>query len=138
LYVYAPCVCRAWWVQKTSDPLELELQPSINCYVMVGIHPGASGSALNHRIISPAFYLSFLFFLITYFLQLHFQCYPKSLPPPTPLPTHSHFLALAFPCTVGHITFAWPMDLSFQWWPTRSSFDTYAARVKSSGVLVSS
>jgi hypothetical protein len=42
-------------------------------------------------------FLSF-FFLITYFLQLHFQCYPKS-PPPTPLPTHSHILALAFPCT---------------------------------------
>jgi hypothetical protein len=30
------------------------------------------------------------------------------------------------------------MGLSFQWWLTRSSFDTYAARVKSSGVLVSS
>jgi hypothetical protein len=32
----------------------------------------------------------FFFFFITYFLQLHFQCYPKS-PPPTPLPTHPHF-----------------------------------------------
>jgi hypothetical protein len=30
------------------------------------------------------------------------------------------------------------MGLSFQWWPTRPSFDTHAARVKSSGVLVSS
>jgi hypothetical protein len=30
------------------------------------------------------------------------------------------------------------MGLSLQWWPTRPSFDTYAARVKSSGVLVSS
>ena len=30
------------------------------------------------------------------------------------------------------------MGLSFHWWPTRPSFDTYAARVKSSGVLVSS
>jgi hypothetical protein len=30
------------------------------------------------------------------------------------------------------------MGLSFQWWPTRPSFDAYAARVKSSGVLVSS
>ena len=42
------------------------------------------------------------FFLITYFLQLHFQCYPQSpppFPPTTPLPTHSHFLALAFLCT---------------------------------------
>jgi hypothetical protein len=32
-----------------------------------------------------------------YFLHLHFQCYPKSPPyPPTPLPTHSHFLKLIF------------------------------------------
>jgi hypothetical protein len=31
-----------------------------------------------------------------------------------------------------------PMGLSFQWWPTRPSFDTYVARVKSSRVLVSS
>jgi hypothetical protein len=30
------------------------------------------------------------------------------------------------------------VGLSFQWWPTRPSFDTYAARVKSSRVLVSS
>jgi hypothetical protein len=52
--------------------------------------------------------------------------------PPTPTfwPWHSPVL--------GHIKFASPMGLSFQWWPTRSSFDTYAARVKSSRVLVSS
>jgi hypothetical protein len=24
---------------------------------------------------------------------------PHTLPPPTPLPTYSHFLALVFPCT---------------------------------------
>jgi hypothetical protein len=30
------------------------------------------------------------------------------------------------------------MGLCFRWWSTRPSFDTYAARVKSSGVLVSS
>jgi hypothetical protein len=39
-----------------------------------------------------------IFFIIRYFLHLHFQCYPKSPPcpppPPIPLPTHSHFLAL--------------------------------------------
>jgi hypothetical protein len=43
-----------------------------------------------------------LFFFITYFPQLHFQCYPKSPPyPPPHFPTHSFpfFLALAFPCT---------------------------------------
>jgi hypothetical protein len=35
---------------------------------------------------------------------------------------------------LGHIKFANPMGLSFQWWPTRPSFDTHAARDKSSGV----
>jgi hypothetical protein len=35
------------------------------------------------------------------FPQIHLECYPKSppYPPPTSLPTHSHFLALAFPFT---------------------------------------
>jgi hypothetical protein len=44
------------------------------------------------------------FFLIRYFLHLHFQCYPKSPPYPAPhSPTHpSHFLALAFPCTEAY------------------------------------
>jgi hypothetical protein len=51
-------------------------------------------------------------------------------PIPTFWPWHSPVL--------GHIKFACPMGLSFQWWPTRSSFDTYAARIKSSGVLVNS
>jgi hypothetical protein len=46
-----------------------------------------------------AFY--FLFFLIRYFLHLHFQCYAKS-PSYPPLPIHSHFLALAFPCTEAY------------------------------------
>jgi hypothetical protein len=42
------------------------------------------------------------FFFIRYLAHLHFQCYTKSPPyppTPTPLPTHSPFLALAFPCT---------------------------------------
>jgi hypothetical protein len=45
--------------------------------------------------------LIFFNIFIRYFPHLHFQCYPKSpsYPSPTPLPTHSHFLALAFPCT---------------------------------------
>jgi hypothetical protein len=40
------------------------------------------------------------FILFRYFPHLHFQCYPKVLHtlPPTPRPTHSHFLALAFSC----------------------------------------
>jgi putative lipoic acid-binding regulatory protein len=39
-----------------------------------------------------------IFFEIGYLFHLHFQCYPKS-PPHAPPPTHSHFLALEFPCT---------------------------------------
>jgi hypothetical protein len=41
-------------------------------------------------------------FFIRYLAHLHFQCYTKSPtypPTPTPLPTHSPFLALEFPCT---------------------------------------
>ena len=47
----------------------------------------------------------FLFFssiFIRYLAHLHFQRYTKIPPyplPPTPLPTHSTFLTLAFPCS---------------------------------------
>jgi hypothetical protein len=82
----------------------------------------------------------FKIFFITYFPQLHFQRYPKSLPyPPPHSPPHPFpfFWPWRSP-VLGHIQFSCPMGLSFQWWPTRPSFDTYAARVKSSGILVSS
>jgi hypothetical protein len=76
-------------------------------------------------------FLFFLFiFLIRYFLHLHFKCYPKKSPrpsPPTPLHTHSHFLALVF-SVLRHIQFARPRGLSSQWWATRPSSTTYAAR----------
>jgi hypothetical protein len=57
--------------------------------------------------------------------------------PPLPYPPIPIFWPWCFP-VLGHIKFACPMGLSFQWWPTRPSFDTYAARVKSSGLLASS
>jgi hypothetical protein len=58
-------------------------------------------------VFLPPFFFFFLFlFLIGYFLCLHFKCYPKSTLYPAarhaPLPTHSHFLALAFPCTEAY------------------------------------
>ena len=57
--------------------------------------------------------------------------------PPIPYPPTPPFWPWRSP-VLGHIKFASPMGLSLQWWPTRPSFDTYAARDKSSGVLVSS
>jgi hypothetical protein len=83
--------------------------------------------------------LYFFPFFIRYLAHLHFQCYTKSPPyPPTPLPypPTPPFWPWRSP-VLGHIKFASPMGLSFQWWLTRPSFDTYAARDKSSGVLVS-
>jgi hypothetical protein len=57
--------------------------------------------------------------------------------PPIPYPPTPPFWPWRSP-VLGHIKFASPKGLSFQWWPTRPSFDTYAARDKSSGILVSS
>jgi hypothetical protein len=81
---------------------------------------------------SFSFFFSFFFFfkfLIRYFLHLHFQCYPQSPPyPPTRLPYP--LTSTSWPCrspVLRHIKFARPMGLSFHWWPTRPSSDTYAA-----------
>jgi hypothetical protein len=81
----------------------------------------------------------FLYIFIRYFPHLHFQCYPKSppYPPPLPYPPTPTFWPWHSP-VLRHMKFASPIGLSFHWWPTRPSFDTYAARVKSSVVLVSS
>jgi hypothetical protein len=48
--------------------------------------------------VTPLF---FFFFLLHIFLNYISNAIPKVTHPPThtPLPTHSHFLALAFPCT---------------------------------------
>jgi hypothetical protein len=58
--------------------------------------------------------------------------------PPLPYPPIPIFFWPWRSPVLGHIKFACPVGLSFQWWPTRSSCDTYAARVQSFGVLVSS
>ena len=70
----------------------------------------------NTRSFSDEYWSIFFFFVILwvffpfpffirYLAHLHFQCYTKSTPyppTPTPLPTHSPFLALAFPCTEAY------------------------------------
>ena len=55
--------------------------------------------------------------------------------PPLPYPPTPTFWPWHSP-VLGHIKFASPMGLFFQWWPTRPSFDTYAARDKRSGVHI--
>jgi hypothetical protein len=66
-----------------------------------------------------------------------YQRSPIPTPPPTPYPPTPPFWPWRSP-VLGHIKFASSMGLSLQWWPTRPSFDTYAAKDKSSRVLVSS
>jgi hypothetical protein len=57
------------------------------------------GNAKQNNPEIPSFFFPFF---IRYLAHLHFQFYTKSPPyppTPTPLPTHSPFLALVFPCT---------------------------------------
>jgi hypothetical protein len=79
------------------------------------------------------------FFLLRIFLNYISNAIPKVPHTPPHFPTHPFpfFWPWRSP-VLGHIKFVCPMGLTFQWWPTRPYFDTYAARVKSSGVLVSS
>jgi hypothetical protein len=66
-------------------------------------HPQSLACLVFKSREGQLFILFYFFpFFIRYLAHLHFQCYTKSLPyppTPTPLPTHSPFLALAFPCT---------------------------------------
>jgi hypothetical protein len=88
---------------------------------------------LLHMLHGSAFADCFLFF-IGHFPHLHFQCYPKSphTLPPLPYPPTPTSWPWCSP-VLRHIKFARPRGLSSQWWPTRPSFDTYAARDMSSG-----
>jgi hypothetical protein len=65
----------------------------------------AAGKGLENRRMMASTELiprsfSFFFFLLRIFFNYISNAIPKVPPsPPTPLATHSHFLALAFPCT---------------------------------------
>jgi hypothetical protein len=85
------------------------------------------------------FFVFFFQFFIRYFLHLHFKCYPESplYPSPTlllypPTPTSWPWCSPV----LGHIKFARPRGLFSQWWPTRLSSTTYAARDTSSAGTV--
>jgi hypothetical protein len=84
-----------------------------------------SGQLLKVKVKLRCFlFFFFNFFLLRIFLNYISNAIPK-VPhtlPPTPLPTHFHFWPWHSP-VLGNIKFASPMGLSFQWWPTRPSFD---------------
>jgi hypothetical protein len=82
------------------------------------------------------FNILFLNFLLGIFLVYIFNAIPKvpHTHPHNPLPTYSPFLALGFPCT-GTYKVCKSNGPLFE---VMAEFDTYAARGKSSGVLVSS
>ena len=84
-----------------------------------------------------------LLFLICFYYVFSSITFPmisqkSPIPSPTlPYPPIPKFWPWRSP-VLGYIKFVCPMGLSFQWWLIRPSFDTYAARDKSSGVLVGS
>ena len=75
---------------SVSCPLTATITPSHVC---------AQTRKHTYNIINNK---SFKNIFIRYFLHLHFKYYPESSLYPPPLPTHSHFLALAFPCTEAY------------------------------------
>jgi hypothetical protein len=82
-----PPLLPPWMFQTASAPKVLHSDRDLN--------------AISQSHFSSTWIFLFCYF-IRYLFHLNFQCYPKSpLPttPPTPSPTHSHFVALAFPCT---------------------------------------
>jgi hypothetical protein len=72
-------------------------------------------------------------FFFNYIFSITFPMLAQKSPmnstplPYPPIPTFWHWHS----AVLGHIKFVCPVGLSFQWCPTRPSFDTYAARVKS-------
>jgi hypothetical protein len=92
-------ICRGRW--------EGLIQFCVCSLVGGSVSESSQGSNLVYFVSLPVGFLSFLGpsilffpFFIRYLAHLHFQCYTKSPPyppTPTPLPTHSPFLALAFP-----------------------------------------
>jgi hypothetical protein len=128
----------AWVAEMWGDPLWGDTQTWMILLIAL---KSCSGLHSPELILFGWFFfvLFFLYFLLRIFLNYISNPIPK-VPhtlPPLPYPPIPTFWPWRSP-VLGHIKFVCPMGLSFQWWMTRPSFDTYAARVKISGVLVSS
>jgi hypothetical protein len=98
---------------------------------------GLMVSESSHLVICPLHYPYLFIYLFIYLLGIFF-IYISNAISKSPIPS----LPLPYPPTptswpwrspvLKHIKFATPMGLSFHWWPTRPSSDTYAARVMNS------
>jgi hypothetical protein len=85
-----------------------------------------------------------MFFSYWVFISFTFTMLSQESHPHIPQPLCHPLTPTSWPWrspVLRHIKFAWPVGLSFHWWPTRPSSDSYAARDTCSrgrGVLVSS
>jgi hypothetical protein len=146
VYLYTYTFVNILYVSYSKQAKQMNMNDYINNKTKIGVF--CSWLKHLHRIIIEMFSvlciavymynihstLSFLFF-IRYFVHLHFKCCPESplYSPcrPAPQPTHSCFLALAFPCIVEY-NLCKTKGLSSQWWPIRPSSAIYAASEMSS------
>jgi hypothetical protein len=87
------------------------------------------GKTRCHFILSW-FFFNFLLGIFLIYISNAIPKFPNTLPL-APLPATPTFWHWRSP-VLTHIKFARPMGLSFHWWPTRPSSDTYAARDTSS------
>jgi hypothetical protein len=58
------CAAGTWRPEEISDPLKLELQTVMNCYVDAGVELGSSASATNTLNIDSSLYPSQFFLII--------------------------------------------------------------------------
>jgi hypothetical protein len=70
-------------------------------YHIFCIHSSVEEHMGSFQLLAIIIFFYFTFLLLGIFLVYIFNTIPKAphTHPPNPLPTHSHFLALAFPCT---------------------------------------
>ena len=82
-------------------------------------------------VLTTFFYLKLLLDIFFIYTSSAIPNVPNTLHHRTPLPTHSYFLALTFPCNEAYKVCKSKGPL-FPMMPTRPSSDTYAARDTSS------
>jgi hypothetical protein len=111
---------------------KLQLNKSWTCHIIFRNRKMALWTRLSVSQLHSFFEA---YFLLVIFFSYISNAIPKD-PPTLPYPLLHPPTLTSWPwCSpvLGHIKFACPMGLSFQWWPTRPSFITYAARVRAPG-----